>query len=102
MPKNEWRIKMSRGNGFKVKGKNLRLVHWEYRQQILELLIEKGIPMNITDVAEETGISYPTTTLILMELALEGKLNYTPIGNMKVFTANVKSVVEKLEAREWK
>jgi len=93
---------MPRGNGFKVKGKNLRLVHWEYRQQILELLIEKGKPMSITDVAEETGISYPTTTLILMELALEKKLNYTVIGNAKVFTANVKSVVEKLESREWK
>ena len=92
---------MPRGNSFKVKGKNLRLVHWEYRQQILELLIEKGKPMCISDVAEETGISYPTTTLILMELALETKLNYTVIGNAKVFTANVKNVVEKLESRKW-
>ena len=91
---------MPRGNGFKVKGKNLRQIHWEYRQQILELLIEKGKPMSITDVAEETGISYPTTTLILMELALESKLNYTVIGNSKVFTANVKNVVEKLESRK--
>ena len=49
---------MPRGNGFKVKGKNLRQIHWEYRQQILELLIEKRKPMSITDVAEETGISY--------------------------------------------
>lgn len=92
-------IFVSRGNGFKVKGKNLRQVHWEYRQQILELLIEEGKPMSITDVAEETGISHPTTTLILMELALENKLNYTVIGNSKVFTANIKTVVEKLETR---
>ena len=91
---------MSRGNRFRVRGKNLRQIHWEYRQQILELLIEKRKPMSINDVAEETGISYPTTTLILMELALENKLNYTVIGNSKVFTANVKSVVEKLETRK--
>lgn len=90
---------MPRGNGYKVRGKNLRIVHFEYRQQILELLIEQGKPMCISDVVDEIGCAYPTATLILMELALEGKLNYTPIGTAKVFTANIKSVVEKLEAR---
>jgi len=85
---------------FSWKGKNLKQLHRDYRLKILQLLIEKGKPLSMTDVSDETGISIPTTTLILHELALEGKLNYTVIGNAKVFTANVKSVVEQLEIRE--
>jgi Mn-dependent DtxR family transcriptional regulator len=91
---------MPQGNHFQWAGKNLRQLHWDYRRKILELLIQKGKPMSITDVSDETSISIPTTTLILHELALEGKLNYTVIGNAKVFSANVKSVVEQLEVKE--
>lgn len=85
---------------FSWKGKNLRKLHYEYREKILALLLEKKRPMNIEMVVEETGISYPTATQTLQELALEGKLRYFRVGNSKCFEINTKGIAGLLNEAE--